>query len=121
MGVKMKIAVDAGHGSETEGKRTPPIPENIDFNNDGKTDVKKGDSIREHTANVGVANLLIKELKRCGFETVQTGFNDDNSYDDADTPLTERQSVIAKAKCDYSICIHYNASGDGKAFNSSEG
>ncbi len=117
----MKLAVDAGHGSETEGKRTPPMPEDIDFNNDGKIDVKQGESIREHTANVGVANYLVKELKRCGIETVQTGFNDDNPYNDPDTPLTERQSVIAKAKCDYSVCIHFNASGDGKAFNSAEG
>lgn len=117
----MKIAVDAGHGSNTGGKRTPPLPKNIDFNNDGKIDVKKGESIREHTANVGVANYLIKELKRCGFETVQTGFNDDNPYNDKDTPLATRQSTILKAKCDYSICIHFNASGDGKTFNSAEG
>lgn len=117
----MKIAVDAGHGSQTPGKRTPPLPVNVDFNGDGIIDAKKGESIREHTANTGVANYLIKELIRCGFETVKTGFNDDNPYDDPDTPLTERQSVISKAKCDYSICVHFNASGDGSAFNTVEG
>ena len=117
----MKIAVDAGHGSETPGKRTPPLPVNIDFNKDGKIDVKKGGSIREHTANTGVANYLIKELKRCGFDTVQTGFDDENPYNDNDTPLVERQGVIKNAKCDYSVCIHFNASGDGSAFTAPEG
>lgn len=117
----MKIAVDAGHGYNTAGKRTPPVPTNVDFDKDGKTDVKKGDSIREHVAAVGVAYNLIKELKRCGFETVMTGFNDDNPKDDADTPLTERQAVIRDAKCDYSVSIHYNAYGDGSTFNSAEG
>lgn len=117
----MKIAVDAGHGSNTEGKRTPPVPVDIDFNDDGIIDVKKGGSIREHIANTGVALNLMKELKRCGFETVQTGFDDDNPYNDPDTPLAERQSIISKAKCDYSVCIHFNANGDGTAFNSVEG
>lgn len=121
MGVKMKIAVDAGHGSDTEGKRTPPLPADMDFNNDGRIDAKKGESILEHTANAGVANFLIKELKRCGFETVQTGFHDEDPYNDPDTPISQRQSTILKAKCDYSVCIHFNASGDGKAFNSVEG
>lgn len=64
---------------------------------------------------------MVKELKRCGFETVQTGFDDDNPYNDPDTPLAERQSIIYKAKCDYSVCIHFNASGDGTAFNVVEG
>ncbi|WMJ90589.1 N-acetylmuramoyl-L-alanine amidase [Anaerocolumna sp. MB42-C2] len=117
----MRIAVDAGHGSKTEGKRTPPMPVDIDFEHDGKIDVKKGESIREHTANTGVAFLLVKELVRCGIQTVKTGFNDANSYDDKDTPLSERQSVIRNNQCDYSVCIHFDASGDGSAFNSAEG
>lgn len=117
----MKIAVDAGHGYNTAGKRTPPVPTDVDFNKDGKADVKKGGSIREHVAAVGVAYLLVQELKRCGFETVMTGFNDDNPENDADTPLTERQAAIRDAKCDYSVSIHYNAYGDGAAFNSAEG
>lgn len=56
----MRIAVDAGHGSNTVGKRTPPMPVDIDFNGDGIIDVKKGDSIREHIANTGVANFWLK-------------------------------------------------------------
>lgn len=115
----MLINVDAGHGSNTPGKRTPPMPKAIHI--DGVIDIKKGEQYREHYANVGVASLLVKELKRCGFKTMQTGFNDDNPYDDPDTPVATRQKAIAKAKCDYSISIHFNAYGDGKNFNSAEG
>lgn len=117
----MKIAIDAGHGSNTAGKRTPIMPVNIDFNDDGVIDVKKGESIREHTANVGVAIFLVEELERCGIKTIKTGFDDSNPYDDEDTPLTTRQSIIKKAKCDYSVSIHFNAYGDGKNFNSAKG
>lgn len=117
----MRIAIDAGHGSNTAGKRTPAMPVNIDFENDGIIDVKKGDSIREHTAAVGVATFLVEELKRCGIDTIKTGFNDNNPYNDDDTPLTTRQSMIKKAQCDYSISLHFNAFGDGSKFNSAEG
>jgi N-acetylmuramoyl-L-alanine amidase len=117
----MKINVDAGHGSNTAGKRTPPMPAAIDINKDGKSDIKKGEQYREHYANVGVATLLVEELKRCGFETMQTGFNDDNAADDPDTALADRQRAIAKANCDYSISIHFNAYGDGASFNSAQG
>lgn len=117
----MRIAIDAGHGTNTAGKRTPPIPVNIDYNGDGIIDIKKGTQFREHYANVFVATLLAKELERCGFETFKTGFNDNDPTDDADTSLTDRQKAIAKADCDYSISIHYNAYGDGNTFNTAEG
>ncbi|MBE5966423.1 MAG: N-acetylmuramoyl-L-alanine amidase, partial [Lachnospiraceae bacterium] len=84
-------------------------------------DIIKGEQYREHYANVGVANFLVKELERCGFDTMRTGWDDDNAYDDADTPLSDRQRAIAKANCDYSISIHFNAFGDGKTFNSANG
>ena len=115
----IKIAIDAGHGTNTAGKRTPPFPQDVKVN--GKIIVKKGEQFREHIANVGVAFLLEQELKRCGFNTMRTGWNDDNAYDDPDTPLADRQKAIKKAKCDYSISIHFNAYGDGKSFNSAEG
>ena len=115
----MLINIDAGHGSNTAGKRTPPFPHDIKIND--KLIIKKGEQFREHIANVGVAFLLEQELKRCGFETMRTGWNDDNAFDDSDTPLADRQRVIAKANCDYSISIHFNAFGDGKAFNSANG
>ncbi|HHV09962.1 MAG TPA: N-acetylmuramoyl-L-alanine amidase [Clostridiales bacterium] len=117
----MKINVDAGHGTNTAGKRTPPLPAAIDIDQDGKVDIKKGEQYREHYANVGVASLLVAELQRCGFEVVKTGFNDSNATDDPDTALTDRQRVIAKSNCDYSISIHFNAYGDGNSFNSAQG
>ena len=115
----IKINIDAGHGSDTAGKRTPPMPKDIKINN--KLTIKKGEQFREHIANVGVAFLLEQELKRCGFETMRTGWNDDNAFDDPDTPLSDRQRAIALANCDYSVSIHFNAYGDGKTFNSAEG
>ena len=118
---KIKIAVDAGHGSNTAGKRTPPLPAAIDINKDGIIDIKKGEQYREHYANVGVASILVKELQRCGFDTMQTGFNDNNAADDPDTALADRQKAIAKANCDYSISVHFNAFGDGASFNTAQG
>ena len=115
----IKINVDAGHGSNTAGKRTPPMPHDIKVND--KITIKKGDQFKEHIANVGVAAYLEKELKRCGFDTMRTGWDDGNALDDADTALKARQSAIAKANCDYSISIHFNAYGDGKTFNSANG
>ncbi|MBE5966401.1 MAG: N-acetylmuramoyl-L-alanine amidase [Lachnospiraceae bacterium] len=117
----IKINVDAGHGSNTAGKRTPPMPQAIDINGDSENDIIKGEQYREHYANVGVANFLVKELERCGFDTMRTGWDDDNAYDDPDQALSDRQRAIAKAGCDYSISIHFNAFGDGKTFNSAEG
>jgi N-acetylmuramoyl-L-alanine amidase len=117
----MKINIDAGHGANTAGKRTPPMPTALDVDKDGTIDIKKGEQYREHFANVGVAYLLIQELERCGIDTMQTGFDDDNAADDPDTALETRQKAIAAAKCDYSISVHFNAYGDGASFNSGEG
>lgn len=115
----IKICVDAGHGSNTAGKRTPPMPHDIEIN--GDLVIKKGEQFREHYANVGVCSFLEQELKRCGFDTFRTGWEDDNSKDDPDTSLTERQKAIARANCDYSISVHFNAFGDGVTFNSAQG
>jgi N-acetylmuramoyl-L-alanine amidase len=118
---KAKIAIDAGHGSDTAGKRTPPFTANVDINGDGKIDIKKGTSYREHYANVGVANQLYKELVSRGYEVIKTGWDDIIATDDKDESLSSRQAKIKKAKCDYSISIHFNAYGDGKSFNSANG
>ncbi len=112
---KIKIAIDAGHGKYTAGKRTPKMPVDIDFEGDGIIDIKKGESITEHIANVGVSKYLAEELERCGFEVYKSAFGD------TDVPLTERQANIKNANCDYSISVHFNASGDGKTFNSGQG
>jgi N-acetylmuramoyl-L-alanine amidase len=117
----MRVNIDAGHGTNTAGKRTPPLPVALDIDKDRKSDIKKGEQYREHYANVGVANLLDAELKRCGFDTFRTGWDDENPTDDLDTALSARQTSIARANCDYSISIHFNAVGDGNSFNKAEG
>ncbi len=118
---KIKIAVDAGHGSNTAGHRTPPMPSNIDFEKDGVIDVKKGSPIKEHIASVGVCVRLAEELTRNGFEVVKSGWNDAKASDDSDVPLNTRQAAIKKAGCKYSVSVHFNAYGDGATFNSAEG
>lgn len=98
----MKIAIDAGHGSNTAGKRTP-------------------DGYREHWANVKVANYFAQAMERCGIAYIKTGWDDEDATNDADTPLATRQKAIKNAKCDYSISFHFNAFGDGKSYNEAEG
>lgn len=115
----VRVNIDAGHGSNTAGKRTPPFPYDVIIND--KITIKKGEQLREHIANAGVAYYLEQELKRCGFETRKTGWNDSNAYDDPDTPIEDRQKTVSKAKCDYSISIHFNAYGNGQEFNDAEG
>lgn len=118
----MRVAIDAGHGSWTAGKRTAPFTKDIDIDKDGKVDIKKGEQYREHYANVMVASKLAKELESYGFDVVRIGWNDDNAKDDADVSIVDRQSFIRKAKCDYVISIHFNASNSNlKQFDSAEG
>lgn len=97
-----KVAVDAGHGSNTAGKRTP-------------------NGYREHWINVKCANFFNEAMKRCGFETMKTGWDDTNSTDDADVALSARQQQIRNAGCDISVSWHANAFGDGKTYNNSQG
>lgn len=111
----IKIAVDCGHGSYTVGKRTPPMPFHVDFNRDGVYEVKKGQSIREHTMNVGVGKNLEAELERLGFKVVRSAFGS------KDLSLSARQSLIRKSGAKYSVSIHFNAAGSGRTFNSAKG
>ena len=98
----MKINIDAGHGSNTPGKRTP-------------------DGYAEHWFNVDVAVKLAEAFDRCGIEYTKTGWNDSNAKDDVDVSLTKRQKQIKDSGCDLSISIHYNAYGDGKSYNNAQG
>lgn len=99
-----KVAIDAGHGSYTAGKRTP-------------------DGYREHYANVVVANYLYDILKAnpSNFDIIRTGWDDENYKDDEDTSLKKRQTTIKNNNCSISISIHFNASGNGKSYNSANG
>lgn len=111
----IKIAVDCGHGAYTVGKRTPPMPFNVDFDGDGIYEVKKGQSIREHTMNVGVGKILAAELERLGFKVVRSAFGS------KDISLSARQSIIRKSGAKYSVSIHFNAAGSGRTFHSAKG
>lgn len=90
----IKIAIDAGHGSNTAGKRTP-------------------DGYREHYINVKTAYYCEQFLNAYGIQTVRIAWNDLNSMDDSDVSLSTRQKQIKAAKCDYSISFHANAAGSG--------
>ncbi|MBH1939336.1 N-acetylmuramoyl-L-alanine amidase [Mobilitalea sibirica] len=118
---KIKIAIDAGHGSNTGGKRTPPFTKDVDINRDGIIDIKKGEQYREHYANVGVAKLLYSKLEARGYDVIRTGWDDANANNDKDDSLSSRQRKIKGERCDYSISIHFNAYGNGDSFNSANG
>ena len=96
------IAIDAGHGSNTAGKRTP-------------------DGYREHWINVKCANYFDIAMKRCGFNTFKVAWDDANATDDTDISLTSRQKMIKNAKCDISVSWHANAHGNGKEYTSGQG
>lgn len=97
-----KVAIDAGHASDTNGKRTPS-------------------GYREHWFNVAVANYIDIALNRCGIQTLKVAWDDTNAKDDPEVSLGERQRQIKSAKCDIAISVHANASGDGKTYNSANG
>ena len=99
---KIKIALDAGHGSNTAGKRTVS-------------------GYREHWINVKTAYYAEQALQKMGIETVRIGWNDLNSKDDADVALATRQNQIKAARCDYSVSFHANAFGNGSSYNSAQG
>ena len=121
----IKIAVIAGHSTLTAGKRTPPFVRPVDIDKDGTPDVLAGMQYKEHFANVGVAVRLDEALRRCGFDTFKVGWNDDNPTDDMlsddSAGLSKRQALVAAAKCDFSVSIHFNAFGNGVMFNEAKG
>ena len=99
---KTKVAIDAGHGSNTAGKRTP-------------------DGYKEHWINVKTAYYCEQLLKQHGIEVFKVAWDDLNAMDDEDTSLAIRQAKIMEQKCDYAVSIHANAYGNGSEFNSAEG
>lgn len=118
----MRVAIDAGHGYNTPGKRSPNFINAVTNKYAGHiVTVKKGEQYREHTANAGVAYYLAKELERCGVDVFKSGWSGlDGTKDLTDPTITTRQLAIKNAKCDLAISIHFNAFGDAK-FNSSRG
>lgn len=96
------VAIDAGHGSNTAGKRTP-------------------DGYREHWINVKCASYFDKAMKRCGVKTVKVAWDDDNATDDVDITLLERQRTVKNSAATISISFHANAHGSGAEWTSGQG
>ncbi|WP_219639064.1 N-acetylmuramoyl-L-alanine amidase [Cohnella sp. CFH 77786] len=88
----MKVAIDAGHGPDTPGKRCPD------------------DSMREFQFNSVVARYVRDGLS--GYIGVETIFThaDDGSRD---VPLKERTDKANAWKADVLVSIHANAMGEG--------
>lgn len=93
----MKIAIDAGHGYETPGKRSI-------------------DGMKEYEFNRAVANQMKKLLVK--YEGVTVLFT---HSDQRDVPLNERTTKANKEKVDVFISIHANAHGNGNQWTSAEG
>lgn len=91
----MKIMIDAGHGPETPGKRSP----------DGR--------LREFHFNSAVA----EEVKKRLFLDGHTVFFSHQA--NVDVPLHERVSLANRLKVDLFVSIHANAMG--QTFNSANG
>ena len=117
------IAVDAGHGANTAGKRTCPFTQDVTHEYKGyKVSVAKGEQFREHLANAGVAENLAKILEKIGFKVVRVAFNDMNGNDDKDDPgLNDRLAAIRNAGAVVSVSCHQDAFGNGWDFNSAKG
>lgn len=85
----MKIIIDAGHGPNTAGKRSP----------DGR--------LREFHFNSAVADEVKKRLLLDGHTVIFS------HHPEADVPLHERTQLANRLKADLFISIHANAAGSG--------
>jgi N-acetylmuramoyl-L-alanine amidase len=102
---KYLVAIDAGHGMHTAGKRTVKMSKDLYI--DGKLVRKKGLTIRENEWNRGVSKYLSAALKRCGIDTMFTA----DMTGKTDIALSTRASKANAAKADILISNHYNAIG----------
>ena len=91
----MKIIIDAGHGPNTAGKRSP----------DGR--------MREFHFNSAVADEVKKRLLPDGHTVIFS------HHPEADVPLHERVQLANRLKADLFISIHANAAGS--TFTSANG
>lgn len=107
---KFLVGIDAGHGMNKAGKRTPVLKDDLYI--DGKLVRKKGSCIHEFEWNIGVSKYLADALIRCGIDYVYL-MDEDGS---TDTPLSTRASKANNKKCDIAVSHHYNAYGGCNSF-----
>ena len=108
-----KVSIDAGHGMNTGGKRTPALKKDVVI--DGKVVKKKGQIIHEFEFNIRVAKALRSALQRCG---IQVKIVNDESGS-SDTALSTRANTANSYGSDLHISCHYNAVGNCTSFQSS--
>lgn len=104
------VAIDAGHGMKTAGKRTPALLKDVVVN--GKIVKRKGEIIHEHEFNRAVAKYIAAGLKRNGIDYMYTA----DMVGTSDIALTTRASKANKANADILVSCHYNAIGSCASF-----
>ncbi len=90
----MKICIDAGHGPNTPGKRTPKFPD--------------GHFMHEYEFNAATARHVVDQLKSYADVEILTTFEDGR-----DVPLKERTDRANAWGADVFVSIHANAFGPG--------
>lgn len=91
----MKIAIDAGHGLHTPGRR---CLKQFDAN-----------ETREWTLNARVVEEVSRHLTRCGVEVVRL----DDPTGKQDVSLSARSAKANREHCDFCVSIHHNAGING--------
>lgn len=91
----MKIAIDAGHGLHTPGKR---CLKSLDPN-----------QTREWVLNDRMVRIVTAHLERCGVECLRL----DDPSGNTDVSLKTRSAKANAAKADYCVSIHHNAGISG--------
>ena len=104
------VAIDAGHGMKTGGKRTPKLTKDLIIN--GKVVRRKGEIIHEHEFNRAVAKYIAVGLSRHNINYVYTADMVGNS----DVALTTRARRANIKKADIFVSCHYNAAGNCGSF-----
>ena len=109
---KYLVAIDAGHGINTAGKRSVKLSSDLYI--DGVLIRKKGQTIKEYEWNKAVSEYLAAVLKRCGINTMYTA----DMTGKTDIPLNSRANTANKKGADILISNHYNAIGSSQAWQS---
>lgn len=102
---KYLVAIDAGHGMCTPGKRSVKLSSDLYVN--GVLVRKKGEIIKENEWNRAISEYLAKALTRCRIGYMYTA----DMTGKTDVPLATRSYRANKAGANILISNHYNAAG----------